>query len=130
MKYSQSIGILCCLFLVYSCFLPWSFIESQHILVTGLNRSVPDFGRPGLLNVILAGMLIIFFLIPRVWAKRLNVFLGAFNLAWSIRNYLLVTSCEAGDCPEKRTGIYLVLILSGLILLMTFLPPLKINEEA
>ncbi len=120
MKYSQSIGILCCVFLVYSCFIPWSFIESQHILVTGLNRSVPDFGRPGLLHVILAGLLIIFFLVPRIWAKRLNVFLGAFNLAWSIRNYLLVTSCEAGDCPEKRTGIYLVLILSGLILLMTF----------
>jgi hypothetical protein len=129
MKYSQVIGIISSLLLVASCFLPWSFIASQHLQVTGLNLSVPNFGRPGLLNVILAGLLILFFLIPRIWAKRLNVFLAAFNLAWSIRNYLLVTSCEAGDCPEKKGGIYLLLILSVIIMLMTFLPSLKITEE-
>ncbi|MGI8949971.1 MAG: hypothetical protein ACR2FN_00155 [Chitinophagaceae bacterium] len=127
MKYSQTIGIIASISLIIICFLPWSFIASKNILVYGMHAEGTDFGKPGLLNLILCFITIVLFLIPKIWSKRLNVFIAALNLAWSIRNYFLISSCIMGDCPVKKTAIYLLPLLSLIILLMSFLP--KINME-
>lgn len=84
------------------------------------------FGKPGLMHLVLAVPLIILFIVPKIWAKRINVFTGAINLAWSIRNYILLTTCYMGDCPQIKTGLILALALSAFILVMTFFPKIKI----
>ena len=128
MKYSQFAGIVAAIALIAVCFMPWSFIASKNILITGMHATGTSFGRPGYMHIVLTVVMLVFFSIPRVWAKRTNVFIAAFNLAWSVRNYLLVTGCLMGDCPEKRPGIFLLIVLSAFILLMTFFP--KINMPA
>jgi hypothetical protein len=129
MKYSQLIGIIAVLALIAICFMPWVYIASVNIIVTGLHAEGTNFGKPGLVNIMLGIVCIILFLLPKIWAKRVNFFVGTINFAWSVKNYIVVTACFAGDCPEKRTGIFLQLIASLIIMVMTFLPKVALPEE-
>jgi hypothetical protein len=128
MKHSQLIGIIAVLALIGICFMPWVFIASKNIIVTGFEAPDTSFGRPGYLNVILSTVCLIFFIIPKIWAKRTNVFIAAINLAWAFRNYLLLSSCLLGECPEKKAGLYLLLLVAGVIQVMALLPKLDVEE--
>ncbi len=128
MKYSQLLGVAACLLLIINCFFPWSYVAEIRLLMTGWDGG-SNLGRPGLFNIILCSIMILFFLVPRIWAKRTNVILGALNIAWSLRNYLLVGACSGGMCPEKKAGLFLLLFLSFFIEAMTFLPPIKIAPK-
>lgn len=130
MKYSQTIGIIACIALTGICFLPWSFIASQQITVTGFHAAGTSFGKPGLFNTIMCAIMVILFVVPAVWAKRTNVFVAALNLAWSFRNYLLLSACMMGECPEKKPALYILLFLSVTIQLMAFLPKIKLAPKA
>ncbi len=127
MKYSQQIGVAAVLLMVAVCYMPWSYVASQQLTITGMDTGKAAFGRPGILNIFFGAIALFFFLFPKIWGKRTNVFIGALNLSWSIRNYILVTTCYFGDCPEKRLGIYLLLFTSVIIFIMTLVP--KINLE-
>ncbi len=129
MKHSQTIGILAFLALVAVCFMPWTYIASRELTITGFFAEGTRFGKPGLLHMIFGGIMLLFFLIPKVWAKRVNVFIGIFNFSWSIRNYLLLTTCLAGECPEKKLGIYLVVALSFIMMIMGFLPKMELPAK-
>ncbi len=109
--------------------MPWVLVAEQHLLISGINNAVPNFGKPGMFNIVLSAVMGIFFIIPKIWAKRTNVIIAAINLAWSFRNYLVITACRAGECPEKRAGIYLLLCVSVFILIMSFLPPIKVPPQ-
>jgi hypothetical protein len=122
MKYSNHIGVVVALALIAVCFIPWVYIQTPRIVITGINAEQTNFGRPGLVNLILSLIAIVLFIIPRIWAVRANIFVVAFNLSWASRNYLIITQCELGECPEKRLGIYLLMVLSGILFLMTLVP--------
>lgn len=129
MKYSQLIGLLACIGEIVICFMPWIVVAEKNLMITGMNAAVPDFGKPGLLNIVLSGIMMLLFIIPTIWAKRTNVVIAAINLAWSLRNYLLLSLCHAGECPQKKAGLYLLLCLSVLMLIMTFLPSIKVEPK-
>ncbi len=122
MRYSNFIGGGASLLLIISCFLPWVYIPLIQTTITGFSAEHTNFGKPGLMHIILTGFATVLFLISSIGAKRVNVFVCALNFSWSLRNYLLVTNCELGECPEKRFGIYAVVILSFIILIMSLLP--------
>ncbi len=128
MKYSQSIGIIAVLALIGICFIPWVYIASQNITFTGMEAGT-NFRSPALASITLGLVSVILFAIPKVGAKRTNLFVGAINFAWSIRNYILMTTCLAGDCPEKKVGIFLQLAVSLVILAMTFLPKIELPKK-
>ena len=129
MKYSQTIGCILVLLLAGTRYLPWSFIPERNILVTGMEAPGTMYGKPGLMHILLGVVLLLLFIIPKIWAKRTNVFISAINLAWSIRNFMLLSTCYMGECPEKKIGLYMGLLLSIGILIMTFLPELKKIEK-
>jgi long-subunit acyl-CoA synthetase (AMP-forming) len=122
MKHSQVIGIIAVLAMAVLCFMPWTFIASRQITVTGMHAEGTNFGRPGLFHLILGTVAVIMFLVPRIWAKRTNVFVAALNLAWAFRNYLLLSSCMMGECPEKKPALYLLLVVAVIIQIMALLP--------
>ena len=128
MKYSQLIGIVAALALMAICFLPWSYIASQQITVSGFHAPGTNYGKPGLFNMAMCVIMLVMFLVPAVWSKRTNVFIAALNLAWSFRNYLLLSSCMMGECPEKKPALYILLVLSGILLLMTLLPKMEMKS--
>ena len=129
MKYSNQIGALAALLTIVSCFLTWITLPDLGITVTGFRSEGTNFGKPGLMNTIMSMIAFVMFLFPRVWAKRGNLFFTGFNLAWAVRNYILVTSCHGGECPLKSTGIYLLLITSGIQLLMAVFPDVKVKSS-
>ena len=129
MKYSQQIGAVLALFIIANCFLPWSYIPSLDITITGMQTAGTSFGKPGILHIFFCAIAFIMFLIPKLWSKRTNVFLAAINLAWGIKNYILYSMCSAGDCQQRKYGIYLLLIFSLLLLLMALLPKIPVQER-
>lgn len=129
MKYSNYIGVIAALGIIASCFLPWVYIESINTTITGLSAERTNFGKPGILHIFFSILSLILFLVPAIWAKRTNLFLGSFNFAWAMRNFLMVTHCELGECPKQFFGIYLLLLFSIILLVMTMLPKVKIKVE-
>ncbi len=129
MRYSNLLGVAASVFLVLACFVPWVYIPSVQATMTGFHTNGTNFGQPGLMHVIISFFTILFFLVKKAGAKRANLFFCAFNVAWSFRNFLLLTHCEAGECPEKKMGIYLIICLSLFMLLMSFLPDMKTKND-
>jgi hypothetical protein len=128
MRYSNYIGIAAGLLIIITAYMPWIYIPSVDTFVTGMGASVKTvFGKPALMNFYLLPLILILFLVPRMWAKRANPFIGAIHFAWSLRNLLLLSTCRNGECPEKLIGLYLYFAASVLLLIMTVLPDLKLK---
>ena len=130
MKYSKWIGLVAALTVIIACYMTWIFVPSVNISIGGMVSSGKhNFGKPGLMNMFCATAAIALFLLSKIWAKRTNIFFCGFNMAWAIRNYILLTRCYGGDCPQKRTGLYILVCASVLMLLMSFIPDIKLEEE-
>lgn len=129
MKYSQQIGMLAVLLMALACFLPWSIIESKQLTITGMQTVGTSFGRPGLFLLIFGTIGFILFALPMIWAKRTNVFVSALILAWSIRNYILVSTCMFGECPVKQPALYVLVVCAVVIQLMSFFPRIPVGSK-
>ena len=123
------VGLFAVILLIVSCFLPWVIIPSKNIVVSGIDSTGTNFGKPGYTHFVLSFFFIIFHFIPRLWAKRSNLLVVALNIAWAIRNYFIISMCREGDCPEKQMGLWLVLLASILILIAALFPDIKLKEE-
>lgn len=129
MKYSQWVGLAAAIAVVFACYLPWVEIEPLSKTLTGMDAQGTNFGRPGKLHIAFCVLTAVFFLLPMVWAKRINWFFCALSLAWALRNFLIYARCEMGTCPERKLGIYLVLFGSALMLVAALFPDLKVKDK-
>lgn len=132
MKYSQYIGIVAALALIAICFMPWVYVPSLNLTLNGLNGRVNEkltFGKPISLHVVFCSILIILFIIKKVLAKRINVFIALINLSWAIRSFIIYSICRQGICPEKQVGLYLLIFFAIVIQVCTFLPKISVKNE-
>ena len=129
MKYSKWIGLSAVLLLIFSSFQPWVYISAQQLTITGMNTTGTNFGKPALVNIIISSLAAICFLVPPVMAKRANVFICTLNIAWAVRNYIILSICRAGECPEKKISLYLVLAASIVMLIASLFPDVTIRPE-
>jgi len=129
MKYSQAIGILLSLLLIYSTTQPLVIIDSKHWVITGWETGASSFGQPGKFLVYFAILNILCFALPYIFAKRTNIVIAALILAWSIRNYLILSTCYMGECPQKQWALYACIVLSAGVLITTVLPKINIDKK-
>jgi len=129
MRYMKWIGLAAVILLIVSCFLPWVIIASKNIVVSGVDSTGTNFGKPGYTHFVLTFFFAIFHFVPRLWAKRVNLLIVALNIAWAIRNYFIISMCREGECPEKQTGLWLVLLASILMLIAALFPDITLKEE-
>ncbi len=129
MRVMKWIGFIAAVVLIVSCFQPWVFIESKNITVSGIDSTGTSFGKPGYFHFLMIAFFLFFHFIPRVWAKRSNLLIVALNLAWAIRNYILISSCQMGECPVKKTAIYLLIPLSVLMLAAALFPDIDLERN-
>jgi hypothetical protein len=120
------IGLLAVLALIIACPMPWVFIESKNITVTGIESSGTSFGKPGYFHFVLAAFYLALHFTSRIWAKRLNLLVSVLNIGWAVRNYFLISACAGGECPEKKFGLFVILGSSCLMLLAALLPQMKL----
>ena len=122
MRYSTWIGIGAVLLLAAACVMPWVLIPSKQLIISGIDASGTRYGKPGYLHLLLGFFYLLFTLVPAVWAKRANLLVVAFNLAWTIRNFLILSLCRGGECPQRLIGLYLLAMASILMLIAALLP--------
>lgn len=108
--------------------MPWVYIPWLDFTATGINAG-KNFRSPGYFHFLFIFFFLIFSFTRRIWAKQWNVFITALNLAWAIRNYFMISACLGGDCPVKKTGIYLMLLASVLMMVSALFPDMKLPEE-
>ena len=129
MKYSKWIGILTGLTLIVICFLPWTYHADVDKVFTGFFSEKNAYGKPGKFLVLLAIAFIILTFISKLWAKRINLFIAAIMVSYAIKTYILYTSCYNAYCPEKRAGIYIMLLCNIVILLVSVFPYIKPDKN-
>jgi len=135
MKYSQLIGMIAALGLVGVCFLPWTELVAHHIEYNGFHAQMNDnltVGNQWIPHSFFAFLCCLFFILNSVGAKRANILVAFINLGWAIKNFILFSLCrqtEQGECPQIRSGLILLLVLSVIIQVMTFLPNMNINYD-
>ncbi|HEY1114551.1 MAG TPA: hypothetical protein VGE66_13360 [Chitinophagaceae bacterium] len=116
MQIIKWLGVAAAIALIVACYLPWIIVESKDLVVSGVETTGTNFGKPGYFHMFFAGIYLLFVLINRVWSKRVNIFISAFNIAWALRNFAIISACSGGECPEKQAGLYVVLIGSLVML--------------
>ena len=129
MKYSKWLGVAGCLALIVACFMPWTYHADVGKDFTGFFSQKNTYGTPGKYIAIFAGVSAILFLIPKIWAKRIQLLVSAILMAYTIKSYILYTSCYNAYCPEKRAGIFLIVGLSIALLIVSFFPDIKVKQS-
>jgi hypothetical protein len=112
-------------------FLPWVSIPARQLTVTGYAGESMGFGKPALLHLIFGGGVLLMLLIGRLATYRVAFFLAAFNIAWAVRNFIALSACSGGRCPEKHPALYGVVAFSllGMILILLIDSPLKSRSD-
>lgn len=130
MKNSQLIGVGAAILLMVSGFLNWTWYPDIHKSFTGFFSESNVYGKPGKVFIFFCIIAIIFYLIPKIWAKRWNIFLCSLTLAYAVKSFILFSGCYRGICPEKQAGIWIMLSSAALMLLAALLPDLSVNKNS
>ena len=126
MKWIKWISVLAAITLIISCFFPWVIIESKNITVTGTDVAGLAYGHYGYFLIPLAIIFIALQLISKIWAKRLNVAIGALIITVSFA-CIWIFRCEYGECPQKQIGFYLMFACSAIVFIGSLLPDIKLR---
>jgi hypothetical protein len=129
MRYVKWIAIGAAILLIIAGFIPWVKIDFKDLTITGVDTTGTTYGKPAYFHFILAVLFITCSLIQRVWAKRLNLLVTAVNLAWAVRNFFILATCSGGECPQRQTGLWLVLLSSIIMLAAALFPDMKVNSS-
>lgn len=127
------LGLLSAVLLVLSCFLPWTTYNSVNLTFNGFNveRFVTGnfYGKAGYPIVVLTAVIVLLFIIRKLWAKRVAVFISAFLLAYIIRTYIIFTSGLVEGDVDTHFGMYLLMASSILLLISSLFPYMPMQEK-
>jgi hypothetical protein len=130
MRIKKIVLVATALLLIISCFFPWVIIESKNIVVRGMQATGTTYGKPGLMSLLLAVLVAIFALVPRIWAHRICIFSTALNTGWALRNFLLLSVCQGGECPQRQLFFYVYLFSSLLLLVAVLIQEVPYKKTA
>jgi hypothetical protein len=125
MKYSQWIGTLAALVLISSGFMAWTYHPDIDKIFTGFFSENNVYGKPGKVFIFFSILAIVFFLTPRLWAKRWNLLICAMALAYAFKSFILFSGCYRGICPEKKYGLWIMLFSAAVMMVAALLPQTK-----
>jgi len=129
-RYSKWLGLAALAALVLACFLPWAFYADVNEVFTGFFSQGNVYGKPGKFLLIFGSITTLFIFLKNLWVKRAALLLGGLNVAYAIKNFLLFGACYRGYCPDKRVGLYLMLIATIVLFITTLLPEGKVSKVA
>ena len=118
-----------CVLIIVTCFLPWVYYEDIQKTFTGFYSYKNEYGKPGKLILSFGLIILLFMLLPRLWAKRVNLFLSALLLAYAFKTFILFGSCYNNYCPQKLAGLYLLMVTAVIILVAAVFPDIKMLEK-
>jgi hypothetical protein len=114
------LSVLTAAIIITACFFTWVSVEEKDFFVGGFYSSANNrFGEPGILQVTFCAIYILLLLANKVWSIRTAFFVSAFNIAWAVRNFVVLSTCSGGVCPEKHLALYIVLCGSIVLIVLT-----------
>ncbi len=128
MKYASYAGIAAALFLILCCFTTWAYYPDLNQNFTGFYSEQNQYGKPGKAFIFLSIVSIFFFLMPRIWAKRANQFVGVLIFAYAMKTYFTYSACYLGICPVVKSGLIGMLVFSLTILVCSLLSKIKLKN--
>ncbi len=106
--------------------MPWVHINVINETITGFHvpvfQSKTTYGKAGIPITIFTSIILLLMLVPRIWAKRVNLFIAALLLAYCVRVFILFTGYTFEGEITVKPGAYLVLVFSLLIMLSAIFP--------
>ncbi|MGL6269372.1 MAG: hypothetical protein ACRC2O_15675 [Chitinophagaceae bacterium] len=127
--YSRWIALSAFILLATACFLPWTFHADIQKTFTGFYTEKNIYGRPAKFLLIFGGLSALFAFIPKLWLKRTALFMSGLNVAYGIKTLLMFGACYQGYCPEKKTGLFLMLISTILLMIAAMFPAGEIKQR-
>lgn len=121
-RYSRWVTLIAAIVLIISCFMPWAYYADLQKSFTGFFSENNTYGKPGKWLVSMALISVVCQFLPMIFLKRMNLLLMALNLAYAIKSYIVYAECYRGYCPEKQTGIYLMLLASVVLMITAVFP--------
>ncbi|CAN5685465.1 hypothetical protein BH11BAC3_BH11BAC3_17760 [soil metagenome] len=116
--------------------MPWAYYNDASITnlsertFTGFYSYKNNYGKPGKLLVLIALIVLTLMLLPKIWAKRSNLFVCALAVGYSIKSYILFSSCYNAYCPDKKAGLYLMLFTTIVMLVASAFPNLSLENKS
>ena len=86
------------------------------------------YGKPAVFFIFFAIVSFVLIYLEKVWAKRTHIFLAALNIGYLIKTYILFTSCYNAYCPEKKFGLYLLILSSVALMVVSIFPDMKVDD--
>jgi hypothetical protein len=123
-------GLIACVVLIIACFLPWTYHADINKTFTGFFSEKNAYGKPGKFLIFYAVVSALLILLQKVWAKRVHIFFAALTVGYAIKTYVLFTSCYNAYCPDKKPGVYLMMICCIVILVAAIFPDLKVRKAS
>ena len=128
-KIFHRLGLLACVLLIISCYLPWGYFADINQTFTGFYSYQNNYGKPGKLLFATAIIVFVLMLLPKIWAKRTNLFVCALGVGYAIKSYILFSTCYNAYCPQLQPGIYLMLFSIIVMMLAAVFPDLKLQDK-
>ena len=110
--------------------MPWTYHADIEKFFTGFYSEKNMYGKPAKLLLTFGGITTLCAFLPVLWLKRTAFLAGGLNVAYAIKNFLLFGSCYRGYCPEKQSGLYIMLLSSLVIFIMAFFPDGKVKDKS
>ena len=136
MNYKKNIhylAIVATLAIIATCFIPWVHYNNINVTFNGYNvkkfATGVYYGRAGIIITIFAAISLLFTLLPSIVAKRVNMFLCALLVAYTLRTYVIFTGSLFDGEVTKLAGIYLIVFLSFVMVICSVFPYLKKEER-
>ena len=128
-RYSRWIALGAFLLLAAACFLPWTYHGDIQKTFNGFFSEKNIYGKPAKFLLIAGGFSALFAFMPKLWLKRTALFLSGLNVAYAIKTFLMYGACYLGYCPEKKIGLFLMLISTILLLVAAMFPAGEIKDQ-
>jgi len=130
LKYATHFGIAAALLLILFCFFPWAYYPDLQENFTGFYSKQNNYGKPGKTFIFLSVVSIVLFILPKLWAKRFNQFIGVLILAYALKTYVVYAGSYAGNYPVIKPGLIGVLICSVIIIICSLLSKAEIKANS
>ena len=122
----HNVGIVACIAMIISCFLPWTYYPVINETFTGFHvvrfATGNFYGKAGYPIVALTLIIFMLMLIPKIWAKRVNLFVAALLVAYTVRTFIIFTAGLVAGDVVKKPGIYAIIFFGILIFVGTLFP--------
>ena len=121
-KFTPWLSVASYALLTAACFMPWTYHADLGRHFTGFFTEANSYGRPGIFLLSVGGVVALCSLLPSPIAKWCGLAFSCLLFAFAIKTFLKFGSCYMGYCPEKKTGLFLMLFSTAVLLAASLFP--------